>query len=151
MDSQQIKAFIDAMSASDLDEMEVSHDGWTLRLVRSARGAATAPAIAAAPPAAPAQARPAAVPLRAAGAAPAPVPAPMYGVVHLQPAPGEPAFVQAGDAVEAGRLLCTIEAMKVFNEVRAERAGRVLAVLVPTGAEVEAGQALFTVEEPPRV
>lgn len=149
MDSQQIKAFIDAMSASDLDEMEVSHDGWTLRLVRSARGAA--PAIAAAPPAAPAQARPAAVPLRAAGAAPAPVPAPMYGGVHLQPAPGEPAFVQAGDAVEAGQLLCTIEAMKVFNEVRAERAGRVLAVLVPTGAEVEAGQALFTVEEPPRV
>ncbi|MFT3821687.1 MAG: acetyl-CoA carboxylase biotin carboxyl carrier protein subunit [Rubrivivax sp.] len=149
MDSQQIKAFIDAMSASDLDEMEVSHDGWTLRLVRNGRGAA--PAAPAAPPAARTQAKPAAAPLRTRGAGPASVQAPMYGVVHLQQAPGEPAFVKAGDTIEAGQLLCTIEAMKVFNEVRAEQAGRVLAVLVPTGAEVEAGQALFTVEEPARV
>ena len=149
MDSQQIKAFIDAMAASDLDEMEVSHDGWTLRLVRNARGAApaTTPAVSAAPQTPRAHAKPAAAP----AAGPAPVQAPMYGVVHLQQAPGEPAFVKAGDLVEAGQLLCTIEAMKVFNEVRAERAGRVLAVLVPTGTEVEAGRALFTVEEPPRV
>jgi acetyl-CoA carboxylase biotin carboxyl carrier protein len=150
MDSQQIKAFIDAMSASDLDEMEVSHDGWTLRLVRNARGAA--PAVSAAPPpAVRTQATPAAATPRAQTAGPAPVQAPMYGVVHLQQAPGEPAFVTAGQLIEAGQLLCTIEAMKVFNEVRAEHSGRIVAVLVATGAEVEAGQALFSIEETARV
>jgi len=75
----------------------------------------------------------------------------MHGIVHLQQAPGEPAFVQAGDVVESGLLLCTIEAMKVFNEVRAEHAGVVVAVLVSTGAEVEAGQPLFAIEEQARV
>jgi len=69
--------------------------------------------------------------------------APLYGVVHLQPTPGEPPFVQAGQAVRAGQTLCVIEAMKVFNEVRAERDATVEAVLVRSGQEVEAGQALF--------
>ena len=138
MNPQQLKAFIDAMSASDLDEMEVSHDGWTLRLVR--RGAA-APA-------------PRAEPRRAA-AAPAPVEAtetdddvraPMFGVVHLQQSPGDVPFVSIGDTVEAGRLLCTIEAMKVFNEVRAEHAGVVQAIHVASGREVDAGQPLMRIE-----
>src|SRR5262245_46120263 len=100
MDLQQIKAFIDAMAASDLDEMEVTHEGWTLRLVRRADGAtATAPA-----PSAPVQ--------RAASASTAldEVRAPMFGIVHLQQAPGEPPFVHVGDVIEAGRMLCTIEA-----------------------------------------
>jgi acetyl-CoA carboxylase biotin carboxyl carrier protein len=150
MDSQQIKAFIDAMSASDLAEMEVSHDGWTLRLVRSSRG--VAPTMEAARVNARATcAKPAAEPDRAEAAGPTRVQAPMHGVVHLQQSPGEPAFVKAGDVVESGQLLCTIEAMKVFNEVRAEHAGVVVAVLVSTGAEVEAGQALFTIEEQARV
>lgn len=149
MDQQQIKASIDAMAASDLDEMEVSHDGWTLRLVRHARGARQDVDAASAP--APSVSQP------ARAAAPAPqsaeangteeVPAPMFGVVHLQQAPGEPPFVKPGDIVQAGQMLCTIEAMKVFNEVRAERGGRVAAVLVSSGAEVEAGQALVTLEQ----
>ena len=69
--------------------------------------------------------------------------APLYGVVHLQPTPGEPPFVQAGQAIRAGQTLCVIEAMKVFHEVRAERDATVQAVLVHSGQEVEAGQALF--------
>ncbi len=148
MEQQQIKAFIDAMAASDLDEMEVSHDGWTLRLVRHAAGAR--PGVTAAPaPIPPVQAERAAEPSsqRAQPRGPEPVPAPMFGVVHLQQAPGDPPFVQPGDIVEAGQMLCTIEAMKVFNEVRAERGGRVAAVLVASGAEVEAGQALVTLEQ----
>jgi acetyl-CoA carboxylase biotin carboxyl carrier protein len=72
--------------------------------------------------------------------------APLYGVVHLQPAPGEPPFVQPGQAVEAGQLLCVIEAMKMFNEVRADHAATVQAVLVHSGQEVEAGQPLFRFE-----
>ena len=58
---------------------------------------------------------------RSAGRCRAECLAPLYGVVHLQPSPGEPPFVQAGQAVKAGQTLCVIEAMKVFNEVRAER------------------------------
>jgi len=68
--------------------------------------------------------------------------APLYGVVHLQPSPGEQAFVTPGLAVKAGQTLCVIEAMKVFNEVRAERDAVVEAVLVASGQEVEAGQPL---------
>ena len=142
MDPQKVKAFIDAMAASDLDEMEVSHEGWTLRLVRrhgSRHEVAAAPAASVAP-ARPAQAAPA----RAAKAAPRPeVLSPMFGVVHLQQAPGEPPFVRVGQAVAQGDLLCTIEAMKVFNEVHAEHDATVAEWLVRSGQEVEAGQPLL--------
>ncbi|MBS0455029.1 MAG: biotin/lipoyl-binding protein [Proteobacteria bacterium] len=149
MDAQQIKVFIDAMAASDLSEMEVEHDGWTLRL---ARGPGVVPR-AAPRDAAPASndsaalAQPATPAARAAAVGPEEIQAPMFGVVHLQQAPGEPPFVKVGDVVEVGHLLCSIEAMKVFNEVRAERAGRIAAVLATSGTEVEAGQALFTLEQ----
>lgn len=141
MEAQQIKAFIDAMAASDLDEMEVSHDGWTLRLVRHGR---SAPRAAEAAEPAPTAAVASSEPAEDGGACE--VQAPMFGVVHFQQAPGEPPFVKAGDHVEAGQMLCTIEAMKVFNEVRTDRAGRVSSVLVTSGAEVEAGQPLLVIE-----
>ena len=145
MEPQQIKTLIDAMASSDLAEMEFSQDGWTLRL---ARRSSTLPS--------PASSRPPVVTLAALGApgstrdGDAPVEAggctelraPLYGVVHLLPAPGEPPFVVAGQAVTAGQTVCVIEAMKVFNEVRAEHDATVDAVLVTTGQEVEAGQAL---------
>jgi len=144
VDQQQIKAFIDAMAASDLTEMEFSQDGWTLRLVR--RGAAVRVAAAAdarapvAPKGAPASEAPAAP--RAANE----LTAPLFGVVHLQRSPGEPPFVTAGQTVATGQTLCVIEAMKVFNEVHAEHDGTVAAVLVTSGQEVEAGQPLLRFE-----
>jgi acetyl-CoA carboxylase biotin carboxyl carrier protein len=137
MDQQQIKAFIDAMAASDLDEMEFSQDGWTLRLVR--RGKASTPSVTLAPTIAPASSATA----PAAPVASKELPAPLYGVVHLQQSPGDPPFVTAGQAVTAGQTLCVIEAMKVFNEVRAEYDATVAAVLVVSGQEVEAGQPLL--------
>lgn len=145
MDPQKVKAFIDAMAASDLDEMEISHEGWTLRLVRrhgSRHEVAAAPAASVAP-ARPAQAPQA--PVAKAAARPE-VLSPMFGVVHLQQAPGEPPFVQVGQAIAQGDLLCTIEAMKVFNEVRADHAGTLAAILVRSGQEVEAGQVLLRLE-----
>ena len=142
MDPQQIKAFIDAMASSDLAEMEFSQDGWKLRLVRRTNGTPAAvtrldpararPAVATAAAQRDEAARPAESVLRA----------PLYGVVHLQPSPGEPPFVAPGLAVKAGQTLCVIEAMKVFNEVRAEHDGVVDAVLVASGQEVETGQPL---------
>jgi acetyl-CoA carboxylase biotin carboxyl carrier protein len=142
MEPQQIKAFIDAMASSDLAEMEFSQDGWTLRLVRRANGT-QAPAMRVD--------RHRARPAVATGAAPrenavrpaeSVLRAPLYGVVHLQSSPGEPPFVTPGLAVKAGQTLCVIEAMKVFNEVRAEHDATVDAVLVASGQEVEAGQPL---------
>jgi acetyl-CoA carboxylase biotin carboxyl carrier protein len=147
MDQQQIKAFIEAMAASDLDEMEVSHDGWTLRLVRHGRGGAETAQRPAVTPSEPRRSVEPATSTTTDAIGPNEVRAPMFGVVHLQQAPGEPPFVKPGDLVAAGQMLCTIEAMKVFNEVRAERAGRVSAVLVTSGSEVEAGQPLLAIEQ----
>lgn len=145
MDQQQVKALIDAMASSDLQEMEFSQDGWTLRLVRQGAAAPIAPSRSSLTTAAPvgrATARPA--PASAASIAIAKeLRAPLFGVLHLQPAPGEPPFVIAGQAVKAGQTVCVIEAMKVFNEVLAEHDAVVDAVLVSSGQEVEAGQALL--------
>ena len=141
MKQEQIKTLIDALAASDLAELEYSEDGSTLRLVKqSALKAAPAARRPAATRAAPAAAFAEPAPLESA---PAECLAPLYGVVHLQPAPGEPPFVQPGQAVEAGQMLCVIEAMKMFNEVRADAAATVQAVLVRSGQEVEAGEPLF--------
>jgi acetyl-CoA carboxylase biotin carboxyl carrier protein len=140
MKQEQIKTLIDALAASDLAELEYSEDGSTLRLVKqsalkSAPVAVRSPAVV--------RRAPAAVSAQPASAAAAECLAPLYGVVHLQATPGEPPFVQPGQAVEAGQVLCVIEAMKMFNEVRADTAATVLAVLVRSGQEVEAGQPLF--------
>jgi acetyl-CoA carboxylase biotin carboxyl carrier protein len=135
MDQQQIKTCIDAMAASDLAEMEFAQDGWTLRLVRRAPDAAVAPAAGAS--------RAASAPTPLADAATPPLVAPLYGVVHLSPGPGEPAFVVRGQKVSVGQTLCVIEAMKVFNEVRAEQDATIVDVLVESGQEVDAGQPLM--------
>ena len=142
MEPQQIKSFIDAMASSDLAEMEFSQDGWTLRLVRRpVAGATQVPAPMLVRTATPGP-RPMPQATMAAGA-PRDMQSPLFGVVHLQSAPNEAPFVAAGQAVRAGQTLCVIEAMKVFNEVRAEHDAIVDAVLVASGQEVEAGQALL--------
>jgi acetyl-CoA carboxylase biotin carboxyl carrier protein len=142
MDLSEIKSVIDTMAASDLSEMEVSKDGWTLRLVRRAeagmplnspRGAVRGPASVEPRDAAP------------VASDDLTVRAPLAGTLFLSAAPGEPAFVAVGRAVKAGETLCVIEAMKVFNAVKAERDGIVEAVLVASGDEVEAGQPLLRV------
>ncbi|MET3384149.1 acetyl-CoA carboxylase biotin carboxyl carrier protein [Variovorax paradoxus] len=139
MKQEQIKTLIDALAASDLAELEYSENGSTLRLVKlSALGVATAVRSPSAARKAPRQALE-----ETTAVASTECLAPLFGVVHLQPAPGEPPFVQPGQAAEAGQLLCVIEAMKMFNEVRADRAGTVQQVLVHSGQEVEAGQPLF--------
>lgn len=146
MDLNQIKTLIDAMASSDLNEMVFSEDGWSLTLVRRPRPgdvgltAVTSVASNAARPRPPHDHVDAA-PSKAAGAS-----APLFGIVHLQPAPDAPVFVSVGQSVTAGAPLCVIEAMKMFHEVRAERNGKVSAILVASGQEVEAGQELIRFE-----
>ncbi|HSU23677.1 MAG TPA: biotin/lipoyl-containing protein [Variovorax sp.] len=155
MKQEQIKMLIDAFAASDLSMLEFSENGCTLRLARqgaslpAADGTASVPTVPACAPFPIAnEAGSTVVGDTTTPAMPQPVPAadvtaPLYGVVHLRPAPDEPDFVRAGERVEAGRTLCVVEAMKVFNEVHAPRGATIASVLVESGQEVDAGQVLF--------
>jgi len=143
MDLDRIKCLIDAMAASDLNEMEFSEDGWSLRLVRREQPNDMVRAPINKAPSAHATQRPTRVEPDATPKSEANVAAPLFGIVHLQPAPDAPVFVSVGQAVTAGTPLCVIEAMKMFHEVRAEQDGTVSAILVASGQEVEAGQELI--------
>jgi acetyl-CoA carboxylase biotin carboxyl carrier protein len=141
MDLAQIKTFIDAMASSDLAELEASKDGWTLRLVRNGVRRASAARLAA--PAA-AVLSPGREPGESdVSAAASEICAPLSGVVYLCPGPNQPPFVVVGQAIEAGTVVCVIEAMKTFNEIRAEHDGILEAILVAPETLVEAGQPLM--------
>ena len=149
MDLDRIKSLIDAMAASDLAEMQVSEEGWSLRLVRRPQpgdtaGSARTVSHVARPDrqSQGARTRPDHAPDEGLSV----VVAPLFGIVYLQPAPNAPAFVSLGQAVKAGTPLCVIEAMKMLHEVRAERDGVVSAVLVSSGQEVGAGEQLMRLE-----
>jgi acetyl-CoA carboxylase biotin carboxyl carrier protein len=73
------------------------------------------------------------------------VQAPMVGTFYSAPAPGAKAFVQIGDEVKVGQVLCIIEAMKMMNQIESDRAGRITSVLVQNGDPVEFGQPLFSI------
>lgn len=80
------------------------------------------------------------------GATAATIDSPMVGTFFATPSPESPAFVSAGDRVDTETVVCIIEAMKVFNEIKAERSGTIKRVLVESGATVEFGQPLFELE-----
>ncbi|HLJ59550.1 MAG TPA: acetyl-CoA carboxylase biotin carboxyl carrier protein [bacterium] len=79
----------------------------------------------------------------------APIVAPMVGTFYRAPKPDAAPFVQEGDAIEPGQTVCILEAMKLFNEIPSEIAGRVVRVLVENGAPVEYGQPLFLLDPSP--
>jgi acetyl-CoA carboxylase biotin carboxyl carrier protein len=141
MDRDLIKQLIEALAASDLAELEYRSNGETLRLVKRA-GVAPVPARAATQSAVSASPAPASSPPPSI-AVPDTIFAPAYGIVHLQETSGAPPLVTLGQSVTAGQVLCVIEAMKVFSQVRAERDCTIAAALVESGQEVEAGQPLF--------
>lgn len=157
MNQQQIKILIDALASSELSQLEYSENGCTLRLAKQAppaslgrpdrvdgaAGCDTAPQGSSDESPDARHPRFSASEVSTSGRAPTEHVAPLYGVVHLQPSPDEPFFVQAGQRVAPGQVLCVIEAMKVFNEVRAEADTTIVEVLVRSGDEVEAGQPLF--------
>lgn len=153
MDLNSIKALIETMAASDLTDMEYCEHGWTIRLTRDTSRARSPAMIGRQQRQAPHQPvsdKPAsdqATPGQdeASALADADLRSPLPGLVHLRPSPDAPPFVLAGQAVKAGDTVCLIEAMKVFNSVRAERAGTIAAVLVTSGSEVEAGQTLMRI------
>ena len=110
----------------------------------SAPAAAPAPEAAPAPaPAAPAEAAPAPAPAASAGT---PVKAPIVGTFYASSSPDAAPYVKVGDRVEAGQVLCIIEAMKLMNEIEAEQSGVIREILVKNAEPVEYGQTLFMIE-----
>ncbi len=114
------------------------------RRIRVARGG-TAIAYAAPSAAAPADGA-SEKPVVAAVDHPGAIKAPMVGTAYIAPQPDQPPFVKLGDKIEEGHVLLIIEAMKVMNQIRAPRAGRVAEILVADGTPVEYGQVLMVIE-----
>ncbi|HEY5558793.1 MAG TPA: acetyl-CoA carboxylase biotin carboxyl carrier protein [Steroidobacteraceae bacterium] len=152
MDIRKIKKLIELLEESGLAELEISEGEESVRIARFTQGAPPAPQALqiAVPAAAPGAAAPAGPPAPAAPPAAGHdenlVTAPMVGTFYASPAPGAKAFVEVGQEVRVGQVLCIIEAMKMMNQIESERAGRVVAVLAKNGEPVEFGQPLFAIE-----
>jgi acetyl-CoA carboxylase biotin carboxyl carrier protein len=152
MDLRKLKTLIDLVSESNISELEITEAEGKVRIVKGGIAApvqyvqtvaAPAPALGAAP--AGAAAAPAAP---AAEAAPAGhiVKSPMVGTFYRSSSPGAPAFVEIGSQVKEGDTVCIIEAMKILNEIEADKAGTITQILGENGQAVEYGQPLFVIE-----
>jgi acetyl-CoA carboxylase biotin carboxyl carrier protein len=152
MDLRKIKKLIDLLEESNLAELEIKEGEEVVRLSRVPKSTApiAAPVAAAAAPA-PVVAAPAAatatVETPAADALPAGhvVKAPMVGTFYASATPGTPAFVKVGQQVKAGETLGIIEAMKMFNQIEADVAGTVQAILIENGQPVEFDEPMFVI------
>jgi acetyl-CoA carboxylase biotin carboxyl carrier protein len=150
MDLRKLKKLIDLVQESGIAELEITEGEEKVKIVKGGRAVpevATLPATAAAPAPTAAGAAPAP---SAAEAAPQPeghvLKSPMVGTFYRSPSPGAKPFVEVGDAVKAGQTVCIIEAMKLLNEIEADRDGVVKAILVENGQPVEYGEPLLTIE-----
>ncbi len=149
MDIRKVKKLIEMLEASHLGEIEIKEGEESIRI---SRGSSAAP-----PPAAPVPmpAVAAPMPAPAAGVEPAavktmpsghPVSSPMVGTFYRAPSPDAQSFVEVGTTVNVGDPLCIIEAMKMLNEIEADRAGVIKAILKENGQPVEYGETLFVIE-----
>ena len=151
MDLRKLKTLIDLVQNSGISELEISEGEEKIRIAKHLTAAAPTTVMLGAPAAAPVAMPVAAAPV--AEAAPAGnglpdghvVTAPMVGTFYRSGSPGAPAFVEVGSAVKQGEVLCILEAMKLMNEIEAEVAGTVKAILVENGQPVEFGQPMFVI------
>ncbi|MFK3780242.1 acetyl-CoA carboxylase biotin carboxyl carrier protein [Agrobacterium sp. NPDC089420] len=147
MDLEKIKKLIEFVGSSRVSELTVSQEGTTVRIIRD-NNTVSSNSPSSQPHAVPLT-ETASKPPRAEEQAPAPsgiVPAPSFGLFHRAPSPGAAPFAEAGDEVEEGQELFIIEAMKVFNTVRAERSGRIARFIANDGEDVELGQPVLEFE-----
>lgn len=152
MDLRKLKTLIDLVSESNISELEITETEGKVRIVKGGGAAPVqyvqtlAAAPAAAPVAAPAgAAAPAAAPVAEAAPAGHAVKSPMVGTFYRAASPGAPSFVEVGSKVNEGDTLCIIEAMKILNEIEADKAGTVTQILGENGQAVEYGQPLFII------
>ncbi len=138
-----IKELSDLLGKNNLNEIELEQDGLRIRVSRgggSYQGAAPAP-VAPASPAAAAPAGPA-----PASAHPGCVKSPMVGTVYIAPEPGADPFISVGDTVKKGQTLFVIEAMKVMNQINAQKAGKIKEILITDAQPIEFDQPLAVIE-----
>ena len=150
MDIRKIKKLIELLEESGIAEIEIKEGEEAVRISRA--GAAAAPVAQAMPAPAAAPARGPELPPAAGEAAAKPKPnehvitAPMVGTFYAAPSPGAKAFVEIGDEIKVGQVLCVIEAMKMMNQIEADKAGRLTSIMARNGDPVEFGQPLFVIE-----
>ena len=145
MDIRKVKKLIELLEESNIDELEIKEGEESVRIIRNSQITyAPAPAAVVAAPVA------AAIP-SVSEPAPAAVPAghivtsPMVGTYYSSPAPDAPAFIEVGKTVKVGDVLCIVEAMKMMNQIEADKAGTIGAILVEDGEAVEFDQSMITI------
>lgn len=151
MDLRKLKTLIELVETSGIAELEIQEGEERVRITRAPSGNQAAPVpvqqvMAVAPPvaaAAPVAVAPA--PVAAPAAEGHVVKSPMVGTFYRAATPGAKAFVEVGDTVVEGATLCIIEAMKLMNEIEADKAGTIKAILTENGQPVEFGQPLFVI------
>jgi acetyl-CoA carboxylase biotin carboxyl carrier protein len=149
MDIRKVKKLIELLEESNIDEIEISEGEEAIRISRNSRAAiqyaaapvASAPAAVPAPVSEPAAETPAAAP-EATGHM---VKSPMVGTFYRSPSPTSPSFVEVGQQVSAGDPICIVEAMKMMNQIEADKSGVIEAILVEDGEPVEFDQPLITI------
>ncbi|MEH6624999.1 MAG: acetyl-CoA carboxylase biotin carboxyl carrier protein [Motiliproteus sp.] len=147
MDIRKVKKLIELLEESDINEIEIKEGEESVRISRSS---GVVPMMAA--PAPVAIAPVAAAPVAAVEAAPAKpalegylVSSPMVGTFYTAPSPGAPRFIEEGKSIKSGDVICIIEAMKMMNQIKADKSGTIGAILVEDGQPVEFDQPLITI------
>ncbi len=148
MDLRKLKTLIDLVSESNISELEITEAEGKVRIVKAGEAVpvqyvqGVAPTAVAAPVAAVAAPAPAAAPAATGHV----VKSPMVGTFYRASSPGAPSFVEIGSQVKEGQTVCIIEAMKILNEIEADKSGTVTQILGENGQAVEYGQPLFVIE-----
>ncbi|UCC95351.1 MAG: acetyl-CoA carboxylase biotin carboxyl carrier protein [Candidatus Omnitrophota bacterium] len=137
MDLEKLKEFIEFMDANNLCELEIEEEGTRIRLKKYSDE--QPPVITSIP----AQQKADKVEEREGVME---IKSPMVGTFYRAPSPGARPYVEIGDTVKPGDMVCIIEAMKLMNEIKAEEGGRIIDILVENGQPVEFGQILFVME-----
>lgn len=153
MDMRKIKKLIDLIQSTGVAEIEIREGEESVRITREVHRTQQMPMMMTAPAPAMQQASPQAESKPASGKPETAsidnkhtIKAPMVGTVYLSATPGAKAFVEIGQTVKAGDVICLIEAMKMFNQIEADKAGVIAARLVDNGTPVEFNQPLFVIE-----
>ncbi len=142
MNTKKIKELIELMSENGLTELEVEQEGMKIKLVKGSGGRVEQVVLPAAHSVVQGQPAAAPEPVKTGKE----VKTPMVGTFYRAPSPEEPPFVEVGDIVNKGDVLCIIEAMKLMNEVKSECSGKITEICVENAEPVEFGQVLFRVE-----
>ena len=145
MNTKKIKELIDLMNENGLTEIEVETEGTKIKLSRKTQGVAGQTAVSAAPSTNAAASSGYEVKTKSAGNFKE-VKAPMVGTFYRASAPDDAPFVEIGDVVKKGDVICIVEAMKLMNEIKAEFSGKITEVLIENAEAVEFGQTLYRIE-----